>query len=224
MTSPTRTAIAILVLACAGAALSGCGRPRGADDGRDMAAHPTTVPSDALPNLKLKLAWNGQTYDVPPPAVVPPEMRATKRYAQWWRTGDIRNLEWTDAEGRRYVAEAWARGTDEHGVTQPIIPFVSRFRPDGTLEVKTEQMPGLVPTTWTHYAADGKTKLVEVQNRTSGIEGVPFIQYVTFFDPAGVKTRRYQANRYGVAYLEWFYSPDGQVARWNGSGKLDKPL
>jgi hypothetical protein len=124
-----------------------------------MASHPKTLGTDTPPNLKLTLAWNHETFDVPAPAGVPPEMRATKDYATWWRIGNVRQIRWTDMQGRTYVAEAWARATDEHGTLGPIIPFVSRYRPDGTREVKSATVPS--PTggfaTWTVYAPDGKT-------------------------------------------------------------------
>jgi hypothetical protein len=191
-----------------------------------MASHPKTLGTDTPPNLKLTLAWNHETFDVPAPAGVPPEMRATKDYATWWRIGNVRQIRWTDMQGRTYVAEAWARATDEHGTLGPIIPFVSRYRPDGTLELKSATVPS--PTggfaTWTVYAPDGKTPALIAHCHDPAGPEPAFVETIERFDPAGVKTSAYEANEYGVVYRETLFRPDGAVAGTNGSSKLNKPL
>jgi hypothetical protein len=188
-----------------------------------MKAHPATLPTDVPPKLTLTLAWNGEAYDVPPPATLTPEMRRTKQYAQWWRIGNVCNLEFTDAQGRRTVAQMIGRGRERDGEIRPIIPAASRYRPDGTLEVHTMNVPTGPPTGWTVFAADGKTKAAEVHN-----EVVPgrtaFIDKVTFYDAGGVKSREYVVNEYGVVYLERVFKPSGEIERTNGSKELNKPL
>jgi hypothetical protein len=213
--------LALTAFALTAFALTGCGQSGG--DDRSMKSHPATLPSDTPPKLSLTLAWNGQSYDVPPPAAVTPEMRRTKEYAKWWSIGDIRNLDFTDAQGRRTVAQMIGRAQEPDGSIRPIVPAVSRYRPDGTLEVHTMYVPDAGPTNWTVFAADGKTKAVDVH-----IDGVPerkpFIDGVTFYDGAGVKSREYVVNEHGVAYLERVFKPSGEVEGSNGSKDLDKPL
>lgn len=184
---------------------------------------PPPLPPANTSRMALTLAWNGERYEVPAPATMPPGMQDSHAYRRWWTIGNVKSLEWTDPAGCRYVAQAWCKVIDADGRTKPAIPYISRYRPDGTLEVQTTYNAPGGPAQWTIYAADGRTKAVEVVNRTRGLPGTPFIQYITFYDASGVKTRQYQANQHGVVYIEWFYKPDGQVDHWNGSEQLNGP-
>ena len=184
--------------------LLGCGESH--DPSRDMKAHPATLATDVPPPLKLTLASSGRTVDVPPPAQVTPEMRRTKQYAQWWSIGDIRRLEWTDAQGRRTVAQMIGRAQEVDGTIRPMIPAVSRYRPDGTLEVTTLNAPTRGPDQWTVFAADGKTKSAEVHCRDAGGDGKPEVERVTFYDAAGARICEYALNRDG-GYSEKRFGP-----------------
>jgi RNA polymerase sigma factor (sigma-70 family) len=176
-----------------------------------------------LPNLHLTLAWNNQPYDVPPPALLPDAMRQSREFRDWESVGDARTLSWSASDGTRYVADCMGMVIDpETKQRTPMIPHVSRFRPDGTLESSTNITTGLQPVEWTLFAADGKTKLLGVTNRTNGLPGTPFIQYVSFYNPDGTTARKYQANSLGMVYLEWFYKPNGDIDHWNGTSALDK--
>lgn len=176
-----------------------------------------------LPKLHLTLGWNNQTYDVPPPAMLPDAMRQTREFRQWETVGDVRTLTWLAGDGTRYDAECMGMVIDAVSKQRtPMIQRISRYRPDGTLEIATDNSTGLQPAEWTLFAADGKTKLLGVTNRLNGLPGTPFIQYVSFYNPDGTTARKYQANSMGVVYLEWFYKPNGDIDHWNGTSKLDK--
>lgn len=212
-----------LILSVIALPLTGCSS---SGEDRSMKSHPTTLGTDTPPNLKLTLAWNHETFEVPAPAGVPPEMRATKDYAHWWKIGNVRPISWTDPQGRTYVADAWGTAIDRDGTRGPIIPFVYRYRPDGTLEMKSSTVP--TPkggfTTWTVYAPDGKTPVLTAHCHDP-FHGEPaYVESVEFFDPTGVKKSEYEANQYGVVYREMLYRPDGVIAKTNGSSKLNKPL
>jgi hypothetical protein len=199
---------------------------------------PTTIPTaaaqtagatisgnpSALPNLHLKLGWNNQSYDVPPPAMLPDAMRQSREFRDWESVGDARTLAWNAPDGSRYVADCVGRVRDAaSNRISPLIPHLSRFRPDGTLEIATNNSVGLAPADWTLFAPDGKTKVLRVTNRLNGLPGTPFIQYVEFYTPDGTAVaRKYQANSLGVVYLEWFYKPNGDIDHWNGTSALDK--
>ena len=185
---------------------------------------PSRAATQPVGNRTLTLAWNRQTYEVPEPVVIPDGMKASRAYQQWWPIGDIRTLEWTDENGRRYVAEALCKLRDKDGQVKAVTPYVSRYRADGTLEAKSFIDPGGLPEEWSIFAADGKTKTIGVVNRLHGLPGTPFIEYVTFYAADGKEQRKYQANRHGVVYLEWFYDAKGDIARWNGSSKFDGPV
>lgn len=189
---------------------------------RDFApqAPPATQP---VSSLLLALAWNGQKYEAPEPLTIPPDVEKSDAYRQWWRVGDSRTIEWTDEAGRRCVADAWGRFKDERGELRPLIPTVSRYRADGTLEARTTNAPNGRPCEWSLFREDGRAKRIEVINRLSGTPGTPFVEYVTFYGADGKKEREYQANRYGIVYIEWFYDAKGEIDHWNGSSKLNVP-
>lgn len=176
------------------------------------------------PESELKLAWNGEVYQVPPPALLPAEAYDTEPFGQWARTGDVRKLEYTDGQGRRYVAQGAFRWRNKAGQMFCYLRAVECHRADGTLICKTEFDPNGPPTSWEVYADDGVTKVARVINRTSGLPGTPFIQYVTLFDTEGKPQRQYQANSLGVVYLEWPLGPDGNISGGplNGSAQLDE--
>ncbi len=191
--------------------------------GAAPAATTQSATAATLPNLHLTLGWNNQTYDVPPPAMLPDAMRQTREFRRWEVVGDVRTLTWTAGDGTRFVADCMGMVIDgATGQRTPMIPKVSRFRADGTLENSTNNSVGLQPSEWTLYAADGTTKVLGVTNRLNGLPGTPFIQYVSFYNPDGTTARKYQANSLGVVYLEWFYKPNGDIDHWNGTSKLDK--
>ena len=88
-----------------------------------------------LPNLHLTLGWNNQTYDVPPPAMLPDAMRQTREFRQWETVGDVRTLTWLAGDGTRYDAQCMGMVIDPVSKQRtPMIQRISRFRPDGTNE------------------------------------------------------------------------------------------
>ena len=188
-----------------------------------LATESTSQPARIDSKRTLTLAWNRETYQVPEPVVMTPEMERSVAYREWWKRGDVRTLEFTDSDGRRITAEMMGRAKDQSGRLSAVTGYVCRYRTDGTLETKTFTMPD-GPCEWTVYAADGKTPTIRVTNRLNGIEGTPYIENVYFIGADGKRERGYQANRYGVAYIEWFYNHDGSPSHWNGSSKLDGPL
>ena len=161
---------------------------------------------------------------MPAPIEIPPAFYKTAQFKAWLKTGDIRILQFTDASGCRYDLEMMGREKTADGKLRPLIRQATRYRHDRTLDVITDFDMNGRPSEWTIYTPDGKTKSVRVVNRLSGIEGAPFVQYVNFLRPDGTKERQYQANRYGVVYLEWLYNEKEELLRWNGSSKYDHPL
>jgi len=177
----------------------------------------------SLPKLHLTLGWNNQTYDVPPPPLMPDAMRQTREFRDWESVGDARALAWMADDGTRYVADCVGMVIDPATKQRtPMIRRVSRFRADGTLAMYCNYSADPTPVEWMLMAADGKTRVLAVTNRTNGKPGTPFIQYVEFYNPDGTTARKYQANSLGVVYLEWFYKPNGDIDHWNGTSALDK--
>jgi RNA polymerase sigma factor (sigma-70 family) len=187
---------------------------------------PTTNPSNIVPNLKLILAWNRQAFDVPPPVLIPDAMRQTDAYKRWVQIGDAEKLEWVDPVDRsRYVADAIGNVILD-GKRLQLIASVSKYRSDGTLAEKTNMAQSSedfgMPEEWHVYAADGVTKLFYVTNRTNGLPGTPFIEYVDIRHPDGTATQ-YRANRYGVIVVEWLLNANWTttVGYLNGAQKYE---
>jgi hypothetical protein len=188
---------------------------------------PATWPQNLVPNLKLTLGWNRQTYDVPPPAMIPDAMRQTAAYKRWVQIGDAEKLEWIDpADKTRYVADAIGNVILD-GKRLQLIAGVSKYRPDGTLAVRTNMAAGGsgdfgMPIEWDLYAADGVTRMFYIENRTNGIPGTPYIEYVDIRHPDGSATQ-YQANRYGVVVYERLLNADWStfVKSINGGYKYE---
>jgi hypothetical protein len=182
---------------------------------------PTTAPapsvSSIVPNLKLTLAWNRQNFDVPPPALIPDAMRQTAAYKRWTQIGDAETLQWLDADNTKYVANAIGNVLLDGNRLQ-LIASISKYRPDGTLAVRTTPCGGSegfgLPEEWSIYAANGVTRLFYVHNRVNGLPGTPFIEDVDIRHADGSATQ-YHANRYGVVVYEWLLD-----AGWTSPVKL----
>ena len=182
------------------------------------ATAPATWPQNLVPNLRLTLGWNRQTFDVPPPVLIPDAMRQTSAYKRWVQIGDAEKLEWIDpADKTRYVADAIGNVILD-GKRLQLIAGVSKYRPDGTLAERTNMAASSedfgLPVEWNVYASDGVTRLFHVESRTNGLPGTPFIEYVDIRHPDGTATK-YQINRYGVVYIEWLLNAD-----WSTIAKL----
>ena len=165
-----------------------------------------------LPRLDLMLAWNGERFDVPPPAFVPDVPQARRVIHEWRKKGDVRQLRFSDATGTTYVIDAMFRGQARDGGWRDHIQRVQRFRADGTLAVSTRFSTDGQPENWDVFAEDGKQIQMRVHNRTFGLPGVPFVQEITFFDTNNVPVRRYVANASGLIYIEWPLNPSGNIA------------
>lgn len=165
-----------------------------------------------LPKLELVLGWNQKPFSVPPPTLLPAAAWDSDEFKQWRRTGDVRQLAFTEPSGARYLAGAMFRWKDKAGKTHDAITKLERFRPDGTLEARTQFTPEGEPEHWVTFAADGKTPLIKAQNRLHGLPGTPFIQSVTFYNPQGVPERMYQVLPSGVVEYEWPVDAKGDIA------------
>jgi len=53
------------------------------------ASRAPAAPPAELPALTLRLAWNGENYQVPPPAMIPEEFKKSAAYRDWEKIGDI---------------------------------------------------------------------------------------------------------------------------------------
>lgn len=171
------------------------------------------------PNLKLTLAWNHQTCWVPVPISFPDEVQRFDEYRSWESTREPRMFTWMTRDGRRYVAQVVASGSE--GRRTALVPWVKLFRRDGTLQVEAINDERGDLRQWRVYAANGKTKQVIVTNCSEGSPAVPYIQSVQFFDPDGT-SREYEANRNGTVYREWLLDNHGRRVRLlNGGSRYD---
>lgn len=212
---PLVLAILILGVICAVVAVVILSRLRGAQDVAGLVEL-----SEA--DLKLKIAWDGAEYDVPPPATLPASILQSRAYRKWCSRGNVTRFTGKDEQGNEVVAQALGFLTDRSGTRHPNIPKVSVYRPNGTLLKEASYNPDGIPVTWIIYAQDGKTELTKVWYRASGKPGTPFIREVTFYEADGT-ARRYVANNADqLVWIEWQLDREGNViGKLNGGNEFD---
>jgi RNA polymerase sigma factor (sigma-70 family) len=168
------------------------------------------------PNLKLMLAWNGQSFTVPMPPTFPEELRATPAYRQWEAAGDARTLAWMTRDGRKYVCRTEVGTVDERAAAY--ITSVRLFRADGTVEAETTYDPHGDPGRWEVFGADGKGREASYTYSPVGTPGGRFVRTVRTYQGDGT-ARDYEADADGSVFAEWLVDRDGRrVRRVNGVG------
>lgn len=169
--------------------------------------------SGSLPPLVLTLAWNGESFEVPPPAVLPDCAVRDLRYqfyrwpGRWLGFEGTITLEARDRQRRKYVAKVNMNFTEHYtrrrrGVIIETIR-TAVYRPDGTLEVDaTSYSLDDAPETWTTYRADGKTKQSTVRVSDEFSPGSTYVESIVFYDPDGKPVRQYQGNPHALIFVE----------------------
>jgi len=174
-------------------------------------------------DLRLKLAWNGQEVEVPTPVEMPQSILQSRAYKRWLRRKNITVLTGLDREGNKVEVQALGFWRDESDVHHPIIPKIAVYRPDGTLLKETTYSPNGLPDIWTIYDRDGKSKLINVWYRVSGLPGTPFIYSVTYYNPDGT-ARKYTANNSErVVWIEWELDENGKIIKKLNGGNEFNP-
>lgn len=173
-------------------------------------------------DLRLKIAWNGQELEVPPPIEMPQSILQSRAYKRWLRRKNITTLTGLDQQGNKVEVHALGFWKDKSGVHHPIIPKITVHRTDGTLFKETTYSHNGLPDIWTIYDRDGKSKLTEVWYRTHGKPGTPFIRHVTFYNPDGT-ARKYSANNsQRVVWIEWELDDQGKtIKKLNGGNEFN---
>jgi len=165
--------------------------------------------------LRLTLAWNGQTIEAAPAATLPPSILNSRAYKEWQRRGHVTTLTGDDAAGNQVVASALGFIKDAQGVRRPLIPSIKVFSPNGTLINETSYSSEGLPETWTLYDPSGR-KTQSVWYRTSGLPGTPFLRHVTFFDAGGTGRQFVANNPHRIVWVEWQVDSQGDI-----QGKLN---
>ena len=168
--------------------------------------------------LRLTLAWNGETVEAAPPAVLPRSILDSKEFRVWQRVRNATELVGKDDKGNKIVATAIGFWKDAKGITHPTIPSLKVFSPAGALINETVYSPEGVPVHWTVFGPDSK-KVQEVDYRNTGKSGTPFIRHVTFFD-SGKTGRQYVAdNPERIVWAEWAVDAEGTIQGTINGGK-----
>ncbi|KPL24630.1 MAG: hypothetical protein AMJ75_03240 [Phycisphaerae bacterium SM1_79] len=168
--------------------------------------------------LRLTLAWNGETIHAAAPATLPRSILDSEQYERWQRAGNVTELVGVDAQGNKVLAEALGFVVDAKGTRRPLVPSIKVFSPDGQLLNKTSYSPDGLPQIWTVYDATGK-KLQEVWYRLHGKPGTPFLREVTFFNPDGTGRRYVVNNPDQIAWVEWQVDSQGNIQRVVNGGR-----
>jgi hypothetical protein len=157
------------------------------------------------PSLNLKLGWNGQTYHVPPPALLPAAQIQTALRDD---RPPANQPGWAAAAlPGGHQAKIWIVYPKQAG--QPLLmEAVDLWGPNGKLQIHQSNDPCWpnAPCDWIEYEPDGATPRLEVAVRQTG--GRRWISQVTFYS-GGRAARLYRADSDGVVYQEIKENPGG---------------
>jgi hypothetical protein len=168
--------------------------------------------------LRLTLAWNGETVEVAPPAVLPQSILDSKEFRVWQRVGNATKLVGTDDKSNKVVANAVGIIIDGKGIRRPLIPSIQVFSPAGVLINETTYSPDSFPEVWTLFGTDSK-KVQKVVYRTQGKPGTPFIRSVTFFDSDEMGRQYVSDNPEQIVWAEWAVNSEGSIQRKINGGR-----
>jgi hypothetical protein len=172
--------------------------------------HPPVAPPAQLPELSLRLPWNGETFQVPPPATIPDSFKQSPTYTRWQQVGNVQKFTVPIARGRTMVIDAWCFVIVD-GCRAPVAPYIKIFRADGTLELDQVNGSNLNPEQWTLYADDGRTKLLNVVNRTQSVPN-PMIESVDFYKD-GKPDHRFDLRVPGEVAFDWQLDEGGGFSK-----------
>jgi hypothetical protein len=204
-------AIHVMFRLCVLAAFSALVACQSVEQPKEQTILPPLEPD--LPQLQLKLGWNGKPYQVPEPVIVPPEA-IRNGYAAWERGGYNGNWPVKLSDGRTVVMMAGRFKTNDPSILRFGVFIVWVYRPDGTLQIEqvndTETtgcpLPN-APKRWTIYEADGATKAVDVI--CFGHAGKSSITDIIFYE-GGKKTRQYNVDgEEGIVLDEYAFDEGG---------------
>jgi len=172
-------------------------------------AAPPAVPDTLAHNLTV--AWNNTTMPVPPPVDLPADFYQSQTYQTWIDVGGTSTLRFPQPRGDSIVVSVAGYRDPAGDPKLPVIVKVQDTLADGNLLASTRYLPTPnVPVEWTHYSSTGAVaSRVQVDTASNGTR---YVHYIDLYDENGVGVR-YEANPYGVAYLEWAILPGGQTGR-----------
>jgi RNA polymerase sigma factor (sigma-70 family) len=141
---------------------------RKAADANEEFTRATSRPLSAGADVTLTLASSGQTVHLPGPVKLPEWLTTTTQYKEWLtKTRDFRLFRTRDDAGNLYEASAQGVSINAEGFPVPLIPFIRRYRPDGTLAASAMYTEGL-PAEWSEMDATGKRLLFKIEMRSVG--------------------------------------------------------
>lgn len=148
----------------------------------EEAARGVPRPAPIDPSVSLKLSWSGQVVELAGPVRFPEWLKKSTEYANWIRRRDIHTFRTRDADGFIIEASAQAMARNAEGFDMPVIPFIRRYRPDGTLAASAEWSNGSV-SGWKQYDATGKRLLCSVTTVRHANGNGPVPHIVKFYLP-----------------------------------------
>lgn len=165
-----------------------------------------------VPVVALKAGWSGETIPVPAPVVIPPKT-IEEGYAAWARRGYSCNWPVKLEDGRTAVMTA-ARAQSPDHTLRFIVPQVTVYRPDGTLEMQQTNGPSdhpypNRPVTWVIYEKDGSTRALEVD--CTMVHEPPAICTITCYEH-GKMARQYMVHE-GIITIEWLMNEKGDLLK-----------